>query len=375
MILIISSITVLYSLLILAFIIGFKRVENFKATTNNSIQTAFSIIIPFRNEAEELPDLLESITQLEYLKSHYEIIFVDDASNDDSVDIIKKYCNKLSMTFSILQNNRKTNSPKKDAINTAIQRAQYNWIITTDADCILPKKWLQTFDSFIQHKQPKFIVAPVTYVANSNFLQQFQLLDFLSLQGSTIGSFGIKKPFLCNGANLCYRKDTFFEVNGFEENTHIASGDDIFLLEKIVKKYPSEVHYLKSSMVIVRTKPQPTLKQLLNQRIRWAAKSTAYTNTFSKLVSSLVFLMNFLLIILFFNSVFGLISWQFSVLIFGIKLTIDLLLLIKTTVFFKQQKVLRLYFLSSLVYPVFIMLVVIASLKSGYDWKGRQFKK
>ncbi len=375
MILIISSITVLYSLLIFAFILGFNRVENFEATTNDSIQTTFSIIIPFRNEAEALPELLESITQLEYLKSHYEIIFIDDASDDDSVDIIKRYCDKLSMTFSILQNNRKTNSPKKEAINTAIHQSQFDWIITTDADCILPKKWLQTFDAFIQHKQPKFIVAPVTYVANSSFLQQFQLLDFISLQGSTIGGFGIKIPFLCNGANLCYRKDTFLEVNGFEENTHIASGDDIFLLEKISRKYPDEVHYLKSSRVIVTTKPQPTFKQLLEQRIRWAAKSTAYTNVFSKLVSSIVFIMNLLLIILFFSSVFGDISWQFSIPVFGVKLIVDLLLLIKTTAFFKQQKVLRFYFFSSFIYPVFIMLVVISSLKSGYDWKGRKFKK
>ena len=374
MLLISILITFLYCIVIILFFIGFDLVNPFRFKKNVP-KNAFSILIPFRNEATELPTLLESISKLQYPTAKYEIIFINDGSEDDSVEIINKYFDKLSMTFLLLKNVRKTNSPKKDAINTAIHQAKFDWIITTDADCILPKKWLETFDAFIEEKQPKLIVAPVTYNGNSSFLEQFQLLDFLSLQGTTIGGFGINKPFLCNGANLCYNKQTFFEVNGFEGNTNIASGDDIFLLEKIVNKYPDTIHYLKSYEAIVLTKPQPTFKQLLHQRVRWAAKSTAYKNWFSKLVSISVLLMNMLLIILFFSSLFGYTSYQLFVILFGTKFAVDLLLLFKTTAFFKQQRTLKHYLLSSLVYPVFIMFVVIASLKSGYSWKGRQFKK
>jgi len=219
------------------------------------------------------------------------------------------------------------------------------------------------------------IIGPVTYSSKNTFLERFQHLDFLSLIGSTIGSLGINKPFLCNGANLCYNKHVFFEINGFEGNSTIASGDDIFLLEKMTKKYPDTIHYLKSKDATVITKPQPTFKKFLDQRVRWAAKSTAYNTIFSKLVSIAVLLMNLFAIALFFSSLFNYTSWSFFLLIFGIKFSVDLLLLFKSTSFFKQQKILVYYILSSCIYPVFIMFVIIASLKSGYSWKGRQFKK
>ena len=341
----------------------------------NESTTTFSILVPFRNEATEISNLLESISKLQYPKDKYELIFINDESDDDSVAIIEKFFANTQNNSTFINNTRKTNSPKKDAINTAIHQAKFDWIVTTDADCIVPKNWLETFDAFIEEKQPKFIVAPVSYHNSSSFLEQFQLLDFLSLQGTTIGAFGINKPFLCNGANLCYNKQLFFEVNGFEGNTNIASGDDVFLLEKIVHKHPNTIHYLKSNEATVITKPQPTFKQLFHQRVRWAAKSTAYKNWFSKLVSVLVLLINMLLITLFFSSLLGYTSWQFFMILFATKFIVDLLLLIKTATFFKQQKALKQFLLSSLVYPVFIMFVAIASFKSGYSWKGRQFKK
>jgi hypothetical protein len=62
-------------------------------------------------------------------------------------------------------------------------------------------------------------------------LHHFQQLDIASLQGATIGSFGINKGFMCNGANFVYQI-LFQELNGFHGNDTIASGDDVFLLQK-----------------------------------------------------------------------------------------------------------------------------------------------
>jgi len=367
-------ITFFYCLLITSLIIGFDLVPVFRSeeTIHNN---CFSIIIPFRNEATQLPKLLKSIGALNYPFKNYEFIFVDDDSEDHSVKIIEKFFINTQNNIKIVTNSRKTNSPKKDAINTAIHNATFDWIITTDADCLVPKNWLLSFDGFIKKNQPKLIAGPVTYSSKNNFLERFQHLDFLSLIGSTIGGFGIRKPFLCNGANLCYEKQIFLEVGGFEGNTNIASGDDIFLLEKIVQKHPTDVHYLKSKDAIVTTQPQPTFKQLTDQRTRWAAKSTAYKNNFSKLVSFAVLAMNVLVIVLFLGSLFKINSWQLLLLIFSIKFCLDLILLFKTSVFFKQQHILKYYILSSLLYPLFIMFVIINSLKSGYSWKGRVFQK
>lgn len=244
MITIIVSITILYLMLIASFVIGFDRVRAFKIDDTDA-KTTFSVIIPFKNEAENLSALLQSLSQLNYPDNLYEVILVNDESDDESSKIIEKFIQKRSFDvvhaersrssqgdIKIIQNNRITNSPKKDAINTAISKAKFDWIVTTDADCIVQKYWLDSFDSFIQKNETNFIVAPVSYHSIDTFLKRFQALDFLSLMGSTIGGFGINKPFLCNGANLAYSKDFFNELNGFEGNTNIASGDDIFLLEK-----------------------------------------------------------------------------------------------------------------------------------------------
>tara|TARA_R110002073_G_scaffold336208_1_gene531001 strand:+ start:149955 stop:151079 length:1125 start_codon:yes stop_codon:yes gene_type:complete len=374
MIFLAAFITTIYVGLITSFIIGMDAVKPFK-TTKKEANNSFSILIPFRNEAAKLPTLLKSLEHLNYPNSKFEVVFIDDDSDDDSVKIIERHFNKLSITFSILENVQKTNSPKKDAIDTAIQHSKFNWIVTTDADCSLPENWLHTFDGFIQEKNPKMIVAPVAYESKNTFLERFQQLDFLSLMGSTQGGFGIKKPFLCNGANLCYSKQTFFEVNGFEGNNTIASGDDIFLLEKITTAYPNGVSYLKATDAIVTTTPQPTFKKLIAQRVRWAAKATAYKNKFSKFVSLTVASMNLLLIILFLGSLFINISWQLTLTVFVLKFLIDGILLFKTAAFFKQLYVLKQYLLSSLLYPLFTMFVIATSLKTDYQWKGRKFKK
>jgi len=363
-------ITLLYSILIILFIIGFDKVAVFKHDIDTPT-TQFSIIIPFRDEKKNLSDLLQSLEQLNYPKDQFEIIFVDDDSTDNSVEIIKN----IQLNCNIIKNNRISNSPKKDAIETAINKAKFDWIITTDADCILPKQWLQTFASFIQKQPSKLIAAPVKYIANSSFLEQFQVFDFLSLQAVTVAGFGVHKPFLCNGANLCYHKLTFFEVNGFTGNENIASGDDIFLLEKIAEKYPEQVHYLKSTEALVSTKPQSTFKQLLAQRIRWAAKTSSYKNNFTKTVGIIVFLMNTLMVTLTFWTIINPYLWRLLLITFTIKLILDGLLIKKQYSFINQKFSSFNFILSSFCYPFFSIFVALSSLQSSYYWKGRQFKK
>lgn len=375
MILISIFITGIYIVLIIAFVIGFDRVQNFE---NSKIkhQNTFSILIPFRDEAKNLPPLLDSLSKLKYPVNLFEIFLINDASSDNYKTLIENFQNKnKELHVHLINSIRKSNSPKKDAIQTAILQANFDWIITTDADCIIPENWLNNFDVFIQNNYSKMIVAPVTYITENSFINNFQILDFLSLQGSTIGGFGINKPFLCNGANLCYNKEAFFKVNGFEGNKHIAGGDDIFLLEKMLNFFLDEVHYLKITSSIVKTKAQPSLNHLINQRVRWAAKTSSYTNNFGKLVGLIVFAFNFYLIFLFVNATLNYVSWQHFGLVFLLKFNIDFLLIYKTSKFFNQQEALRKYLISSVLYPVFNVIVVFLSFFKKFEWKGRTFTK
>ena len=195
MLIITIVIIVLYLLLIGSLTFGFDKVKSvplkdIKANIN------FSIVIPFRNETESLPELLASIQELKYPKQKFEFLFIDDDSQDDSVKLIRSSLSKTQIDFNILVNETNSSSPKKNAITKAIKNSKYEWIVTTDADCVLPKYWLDSFDSFIQKNDTNFIVAPVTYFGITSFLKRFQLLDFLSLQGVTVGAFGIKKTYV-----------------------------------------------------------------------------------------------------------------------------------------------------------------------------------
>jgi cellulose synthase/poly-beta-1,6-N-acetylglucosamine synthase-like glycosyltransferase len=369
------AISLLYVYLILTFIIGMNKskvVKNKNAVPKNR----FSIVIPFRDEAHNLPNLLNSISALNFPLELFEILLVNDDSQDNFKPILEEFKKKNpSLNLSLLQNIRKTNSPKKDAINTAINVAKFEWIVATDADCLVPKLLLQLFNQFIEDKKPIFISAPVKFSTQNSLFFHFQNLNFISLMGSTIGGFGIDKPFMCNGANLCYNKAAFLELNGFENNTNIASGDDIFLMEKMLKAYPKKVIFLKSDKNIVETNTENTWKLFINQQIRWASKSASYKSFFAKYVGIVVFSENLLLLILGISAFLFPEFWIYVVLVFTTKIIVDFILIAQTSVFLKSTKSLKYFLPVSLLYPFFIVFIGCLSVVKNYDWKGRSFKK
>jgi cellulose synthase/poly-beta-1,6-N-acetylglucosamine synthase-like glycosyltransferase len=353
-------------LFISALIFGFSKKTKNEANALKP-KTTFSIVVPFRNEAENLPKLLHSISQLNYPRALFEVILVDDESYEEF------RIQNLEFRIQVIKNIRKSNSPKKDAIETAIKVAENDWIITTDADCLVQKNWLLSIDNYIQNANVKMIAAGVTYLPKNGFLHAFQTVDFMSLQGATVGSFGIGKPFMCNGANFAYSKSFFQELNGFNGNENIASGDDVFLLQKAVLKAPKSVGFLYDSKSIVATQTVNTWKELFMQRVRWAAKSTGYTSVFGKALALLVFATNLCWILVFTLWLIGKLDQNYFMLFIGSKFLIDLILLQKTAHFFKTK--LSWILASSFLYPIFSSSVALYSLFGKYEWKDRTFNK
>ncbi|RDK88885.1 glycosyltransferase [Marinirhabdus gelatinilytica] len=367
----------LYFFAIALLCIGYKMVPYF-SVVGSVPETKFSIVIPFRNEAENLSALARSLQQLHYPTSHFELIFVNDASEDNSEDIIIQHLKGSSIDFQILQNTPNQLSPKKTAITKAISIAKHPWIVTTDADCEVPTHWLRILNDFILKTEPVCVAMPVDYTTNNSFLHLYQQLDNWSLQAVTVGSFGLGAMLLSNGANFAYTKDTFKSVNGFEGNLHIASGDDMFLLEKLKRRFPEKIGYLKSRNAVVTTKPVETWKQLISQRIRWASKTAKQNSAATKALGLLVFVVNILIPLSILLTIF---CPQHSNAVGALllyKFCIDFLLLWKSAQFFRK----RFPFFSFLsllgsmfVYPIVTILVVISSFWGRYVWKGRRFEK
>ncbi len=372
--LVFALILVVYVGFILQLVLGYTKVATFERTGAEP-QTAFTIVVPFRNEGKNLPKLLQSFSKLHYPQELIEIIMVDDFSTDASERIcIQWRVQHDGIDTTLLENLRLSSSPKKDAIARAMPIAKHDWIVTTDADCRVPKNWLSSLDNYIQEKQPEMVVGAVVYQTKNNWFHQFQQLDLMSLQGVTIGSFGMGKPFMCNGANFAYTKKLFQAMGGFAGNDKIASGDDVFLLQKAVVHSPEKVGYLKSTDSIVKTKPENDLYKLFMQRVRWASKTTGYKSVYAQVLAVAVLLMNASLVVGFCMVVAGTLQWTILLGVFAVKYIVDYLLLYKTNAYLRNGKwVLPLA--SSLVYPLFSSLVAVYSLVGPYTWKGSTYKK
>ena len=366
MIFVFFCILTIYVISIGLLVYGFFKMKQYQKTDLNP-KTSFTIIVPFRNEAENLPNLLNSFSKLNYPTDLFEVILVDDSS------IEKFEVSHFTFHISQIDNIRVSNSPKKDAITTAMQHVKTDWVITTDADCIVPQNWLLTFDNYIQENKVSMLAGAVTYECENSFLHDFQQLDLTSLQGATIGSFGLNRGFMCNGANFAYTKSIFEKLNGFEGNDKIASGDDVFLLQKAIEKFPNEVRYLKAEEAIVITQPTENWKTLFYQRVRWAAKTSSYKSSFGKLLGLVVFFGNLSFVIGFFCFLLGFWSYSVFVLVAFLKFLIDFVLLYATNKFLSKNRIKSLL-LSSLFYPFFSSTVALYSLFGSYEWKDRRFR-
>lgn len=367
-------ILLVYVALILQLILGFGKVKTFE-TTQLTPKTAFTIVVPFRNEEKNLGKLLNSISKLNYPISLIQIVMVDDFSTDNSERIYNQWrMNHEAVDTTLLENLPLSNSPKKDALTRAIPIAKHDWIVTTDADCLVNKNWLLTLDNYIQTNNPEMIVGAVMYKAKNNWFHHFQQLDLISLQGTTIGSFGNGKPFMCNGANFAYTKKFFNEIGGFGGISDKASGDDVLLLQKAVNANLGKVHYLKNNDVIVKTKPENDLFKLFMQRVRWAGKTSGYKSSYAKMLAVIVLLMNLSLVAGCSLLLYGKLDWKIFVGAFSVKYLVDYALLYKSNSYLRQGR----FFVpiaSSIIYPFFSSLVGMYSLFGSFIWKGRTFKK
>ncbi len=366
----------LYGILIACYHYWFTSIPIFKIPDNQNAALFFSIIIPARNEEKNIQKCIDSILQQAYPPNLYEIIVVDDYSTDRTADIVQGFSAKsvrlLQLKDVLL--NASTHSYKKKAIELAIQHAKGNWIVTTDGDCTVLPTWLRTINAYQQATNARFIAAPVMYKTKKSFLSIFQTLDFLSLQGITAASAHKRFHTMCNGANIAYEKHAFFEVGGFKNIDHIASGDDMLLMHKIYTHYPKQVKFLLSPEAIVTTEPMPTWNSFINQRIRWASKADKYDDKRIMIVLVFVYLLNLLFPILLIASIWN-DTYLISALIFlGAKTIVEIPFVWQVARFFKQSS-LMLYF--PIAQPIHILYTLIAGWlgKFGrYNWKGRWVK-
>jgi len=362
-----------YTALLIYYRQSWLSIPDFKPAVNATPATKISIIIPARNEEENIAACLDSIIDQNYLTHLFEVLVVDDHSVDNTNKIVLRYWDKNVKLINLKDfvAPGEINSYKKKAIEIAIQQSTGELIVTTDADCIASNNWLSTIAAFYGERKPEFIVMPVAINSSSRFIEIFQSLDFMTLQGITGASVHKKIHSMCNGANLAYTKKAFIAVDGFKGIDKIASGDDMLLLHKIYTRYPDGIAYLKSKDVVIQTQPVHSVGQFFNQRIRWASKADKYDDKRIFLVLLLVYFFNVWILALGIGAFFFPIALHLIILLIA-KMIVELLFLFPVASFFNNTKLLWLFPIAQ---PFHVLYTVIAGWlgKFGsYQWKERK---
>ena len=277
------ALCVFYIALIGKYLCVWQKIPVWTYADKPECQTDVCVIIPARNEEAFIGKCLVSVCEQDYPSSLLEIIVIDDHSEDETANIVRKIQSRypalsirLLSLSDILPKDSRLNAYKKKAIETAIAQTQQSLIITTDADCFMHKNWLRSIVTYYEDKKVALIAAPVVFVDSPDFCHKFQNLDFLGMMIVTGASVYGRLSNMCNGANLAYTGEAFYAVNGFKGIDDIASGDDLLLMDKIAKQYPDQIGFIKSLDTTVVSYPQKDWPAFVQQRLRWASKSAKY---------------------------------------------------------------------------------------------------
>ncbi|MEJ2005067.1 MAG: glycosyltransferase [Cyclobacteriaceae bacterium] len=310
----------------------------------------FSVLIPFRNEAERIAPLIASLKQLNYPYQFFEILFIDDHSEDGTASLIEAGMPAV-MDWKLVDLPTGL-SGKKTALEFGVERAAHDHVITTDADCLVSPDWLDAFNSSFQRFDPVFISGPVSLTYNPRSLTQvFQYFEQTELTALGGISIALHKPTMCNGANMGYTKQAFLEVGGYQGNKHIPTGDDQYLLKKMADVFPRRIFFMRTAKALVTTGAENRWDRMISQRIRWASK-WRISGVWVAILAVLVAMANF------------------GQLILGAYL----LFVAPDSLFAKTGKGILIYWpVIQVLYPFYALVIAAKSSLGTYSWKGRQY--
>jgi poly-beta-1,6-N-acetyl-D-glucosamine synthase len=310
-----------------------------------------SVLIPFRNEEENLPELIKSIQQLS--KQPLEFIWVNDHSKDESISILETIL--LHKNHSILHLPNELTG-KKNALSNGISKAKGKYILTWDADITVPSNFFQQLEKYTINT---LSILPVEMKKTNNktafFANEFQFLNQLNY-----AVFGLKRPILANGANLLFDKTIFNQLQPYQNNLNIASGDDQFLLKQF-RENKQSVSYFQDNALTVKTKTPTTINHCFNQRIRWASKTQKVNDSLANVIGVLGMIYHFSPIL------FLSLSFNNFLIPFLIKAIYDFIILEQK---FNPRNISS-SFIFSFLYPFYVVTLGIVTLFTKAEWKDR----
>ena len=364
-----TLLTLIYTSKIFYFYRGLLHINLGK----NKQQFMVTVLIPARNEEQNISKCLDSLVKQNYPRDKLEIIVIDDDSDDRTGEIVESYSSKFPYIRIIyLGQCPRGVSPKKRALQVGVEAAENEIIFTTDADCWASPNWIS---EMIIHFEPEVGVV-IGYVGFSkesekNRFHKIQSLEFIGLTMAGIGSIAAGDPIIANGANLAFRRCVFKEVGGYRGEDRIISGDDDLLLQRIDRTTDWDIRACISPGSFVFTQPLSGIFTFIKQRIRWASKGLIYKKTALVLFLLATYLFYLLLFISLPFSLLFISHYPYPLIAFLIKLAVDFLLIVKGTALVRRQDLRKYFLITEILQIPYILYVGFAGILGKFEWKGR----
>lgn len=350
---------------------GWVLTPLFEASKSYKPVTKVTVLVPARNEADNIKVLLTCLLAQNYSKELLQVLVIDDHSDDATVTLA------TNMGVQVVSLNSDAVG-KKAAIAAGVQQATGDLIITTDADCQMGHDWVQTIVQYYENHNHKVITGPVAFhrgpsTMDHRLLFYFQSLDLMGLMFITAGSLRFKFPHMANGANFAFEKKLFVALNGYSGIDSTPTGDDILFLLKAHSHYPGCAGFIKAKSAIVTTAAAPTWQAFWQQRRRWVSKAAGFGD--GRLTAILVFYYLYALLLLgfgiamFFKPVLFL---AFGVLFFG-KMVSEFVIMAHAAAFFGRVGQLLWFVPAQVMHVYYVLRIGIESQLKTYSWKNRPY--
>lgn len=381
---------VVYALVIGSFAAGFQRVRRQRRARLADHALPFvSVVVPARDEEACIGACLDAILANDYPEDRFEVIVADDLSEDRTAEIVRRTAARNPAAVpagfedeaapprlrlvQMPENAERTRAHKKRAIEKAIGEARGTIILTTDADCVVPPRWIRTMAETFDERTA-LVSGPVLY-PTGGAAADVAALEFLGLVAVGAGAIGIGRPTLCNGANVAYRKDMFESLGGFSGIDHLTSGDDELLMQKIAYSTDWGVRFCPACEAAVLTEPPRSLSAFFEQRRRWASKGAHYPHpalvaTILAIYTFYVSLLGGLLALLF---VPGLAVPVLAA--FALKVVPEAALLGPACRHVGRGRLMSYFLPAQLLHLPYIVAMGAAGALGGYTWKGRRIER
>ena len=270
-----SAIFLLIYLFLLALIVGVGGTRHrFKARSKTSETISLekiTVLIPFRNEAESLPRVIQSIKIS--IKLPLEIIFINDHSTDTGLAFLQEQINELPITIVSLPD---VKFGKKEALRYGMEHANSDYYLTLDADVFFGPNYFAELEKL---PTADLWILPAILIGRSK-RQLWQEIDLHIMNAINVGLYGLFRPVIASGANLLISKSAFLTADNYSSHQHISSGDDLFLLRDFRKK-GKDIRLISDPLLAVYTYAPKGIVAFLHQRIRWISKTSKVKDHFA----------------------------------------------------------------------------------------------